>query len=201
VVVLDDTAQGYEDAADPALGARPRDRRQNLVRARTCLLQATTELDRLLKIDPDDDEWRTLLYFMRVRLGAIDFALHTHGYSGLTSRMALSSIKDLYAKTHLSPQILDQMADALLRAKPDSLEDPQLALACAKREITASHSRTPSMLLTLARAFRANGQIEESQATAREGLALLPPFQPRGVKSRIRKLLEIQTRRTTVKPE
>ena len=201
VVVLDDTAQGYEDAADPALGARPRDRRQNLVQARTCLLQATAELDRLLKIDPDDDEWRTLLYFMRVRLGAIDFALHTPGYSGLTSRMALSSIKDLYAKTHLSPQILDQMADALLRAKPDSLEDPQLALACAKREITASHSRTPSMLLTLARAFRANGQIEESQATAREGLALLPPFQPRGVKSRIRKLLEIQTRRTTVKPE
>jgi hypothetical protein len=48
------------------------------------------------------------------------------------------------------------------------------------------------MLLTLAQAFRATGQIEKSRATAREGLALLPPAQPGNVKPRNRKLLEVQ---------
>jgi hypothetical protein len=51
----------------------------------------------------------------------------------------------------------------------------------------------PSMLLTLAQAYRASGQIEKSRTTATEGLALLPALQPGGVKPRIRKLLEIQT--------
>jgi tetratricopeptide (TPR) repeat protein len=194
VVALDDTALGYEDAADPALAAQPADRRKNLTLARNCLAEATDGLERLLKMDPDHDEWRILLSFMQVRLGAIDFALHTRASSDLKTRMALNSIRELYAKGHLSPQILSQAAESLLRAEPASLEDPQLALACAQREVAQSHAKIPSMLLTLAQAYRATGQIEKCRATAREGLVLLPG-QPRGaVKPRIRKLLEIQTR-------
>jgi len=48
------------------------------------------------------------------------------------------------------------------------------------------------MLLTLAQAYRATGQIEKSRATAKEGLALLPAPQPGSVKPRVRKLLQIQ---------
>jgi hypothetical protein len=49
------------------------------------------------------------------------------------------------------------------------------------------------MLLTLAQAYRATGQIEKSRATAKEGLALLAPLQPGSPKPHLRKLLEIQT--------
>jgi hypothetical protein len=52
------------------------------------------------------------------------------------------------------------------------------------------------MLLTLAQAYRASGQIEKSRATAKEGLASLPAVQPGSVKPRIRKLLEIQAQTT-----
>jgi serine/threonine protein kinase len=192
VIVLDDTAIGYEDAADPVLAARTGDRSANLILARKYLAQATAELEGLLKMDPDHDEWRALLYFMQVRLGAIDFALHARGRSDLKTKIALASMKELYSKAHFTAQLLDQLADAFLRAEPASLEDPQLALACVQRETALSHSRTPSMLLTLAQAFRATGQIEKSRATAREGLALLPPAQPGNVKPRNRKLLEVQ---------
>jgi hypothetical protein len=48
------------------------------------------------------------------------------------------------------------------------------------------------MLLTLAQAYRATGQIERSRATANEALALLPAPQAGSVKPRLRKLLEIQ---------
>jgi hypothetical protein len=106
--------------------------------------------------------------------------------------MALGSIRDLYAKAHLSPQTLDQMADAFLRAEPAQLKDSQWALSCAQREVAMSHTKTPTMLLTLAQAYRETGQIEKGRATAREGLALLPGPQPGSVKPRIRKLLEIQ---------
>jgi hypothetical protein len=45
----------------------------------------------------------------------------------------------------------------------------------------------------MAHAYRANGQIEQSRATAREGLALLPPVQPASVKPNLRKLLDLQS--------
>jgi RNA polymerase sigma factor (TIGR02999 family) len=44
VVVLDDTAQGYEDAADPALAAQPGEGRKNLMLARNYLAQARMDL-------------------------------------------------------------------------------------------------------------------------------------------------------------
>jgi tetratricopeptide (TPR) repeat protein len=195
-VALDDTSLGYEDAADPVLAVQPGDRRENLMLARSYLAQATAELERLLKMDPDHDEWRAFLYLMQVRQGAIEFALHARGYSNLKAKTALSSIKELSSRNHSSLQTLDQAADAFLRSEPASLKDPQFALSCVQQEIAVSHTKMPSMLLALAQAYRATGQIEKSRATAKEGLALLAPVQPGGAKPRLRKLLEIQTQPT-----
>lgn len=195
-VALDDAALGYEDAADPALAAQPDDRKKNLMLARNYLAQSTAELERLLKTDPDHDDWRVFLYFMQVRQGAIDFALHTRGYSDSKTKAALSSIKELSLKNHSSRQTLDQAADALLHPEPASLQDPQFALSCVLQEIASSHAKEPSMLLTLAEAYRATGQIDKGRAAAREGLALLAPLQPGGAKPRLRKLLEIQAQPT-----
>jgi hypothetical protein len=87
---------------------------------------------------------------------------------------------------------LDMAASDLLMVEPASLRDPKFAVACAERAVALSHRRIPSMLLTLAQAYRASGQAEKSRVTAQEGLALLPAPQPGSVKPRIRKLLEAQ---------
>ena len=87
---------------------------------------------------------------------------------------------------------LDQAANAFLKAQPASLGDPQFAVSCAERAVALSRRQRPTMLLTLAQAYRATGQTEKRRATAREALALLPAPQPGSVKPNIRKLLEIQ---------
>jgi hypothetical protein len=76
--------------------------------------------------------------------------------------------------------------------EPASLREPQFAVSCSERAVTLNHRKTPSMLLTLAQAYRASGQTEKSRATASEALALLPAPQPGSAKPRIRKLLELQ---------
>jgi hypothetical protein len=53
-----------------------------------------------------------------------------------------------------------------------------------------SRGKIPSGLLALAQAYRACGQIEKSRITAKEGLALLPAFQPGSIKPNICKRLE-----------
>jgi hypothetical protein len=86
--------------------------------------------------------------------------------------------------------VLDQAANAFLTAEPVSLRNPQFAVSCAEREVAMSRGKIPSRLLTLARAYRASGQMEKSRAIVDEGLALLPALVPGSVKPNIRKLLE-----------
>lgn len=103
-------------------------------------------------------------------------------------------MKELARKDTVSAAVLDHAANAFLKVEPASLKDPQFALTCAEREIALSHGKSPSMLLTLAQAYRATGQMEKSAAAAQEGLALLPAVRPGNVKPNIRKLIEIQDR-------
>ena len=192
-VVLEDEAAGFENAADPALGATPDDRRRNLESAERLLTQAAALLDRMLKHDPSNDNWKAVWADGQVRIGTIQAILHAPGGSTALAKRGVAVLKDLAKKDQASPMILDQAAKAFLRVEPASLREPQLAVSCAERSVVLSHGMMPSMLLTLAQAYRASGQIEKSRTTATEGLALLPALQPGGVKPRIRKLLEIQT--------
>jgi NifU-like protein involved in Fe-S cluster formation len=86
--------------------------------------------------------------------------------------------------------LVTRVLEHLDRTAKDSRGDrqTQLGLVDAYNDIELSRRKVPSMLLTLAQAYRAAGQIEKSRATAKEGLALLPG----SVKPRLRKLLEIQ---------
>jgi hypothetical protein len=79
--------------------------------------------------------------------------------------------------------------------EPASFKDPLFSVSCAERAVTLTHRKLPSMLLTLAQAYRAAGQIDKSRSAAQEGLALLPASQPGSTKPRLRKLLENQTAR------
>ena len=190
VTVLDDEARSYEDAADPVVAAKPGDRRVNLSLAEKSLVQAATDIERLLTQDRTNGVWKAFLASIQVRIGVLRANLQTPRASPDLSRKGLATLKEVAEKGQVSPMVLDQAANAFLTAEPVSLRNPQFALSCAEREVAMSRGKIPSRLLTLARAYQASGQMERSRATAEEGLALLPALQPGSVKPNIRKLLE-----------
>jgi tetratricopeptide (TPR) repeat protein len=191
-VVMNDEAMGFEVAADPALAVEGSDRRQNLAAAEKPLTQTIEIIDKMLKQDPSNENWKLLLADAQVRLGTIQSILRTAGDSGTLAKKGLAAFKNLTIRDHASAMTLDQAASAFLKVEPASLRDPQFAVSCSERAVALSHRQMPSLLLTLAQAYRASGQIEMSRATAREGLALLPATQPGSLIPRLRKLLEIQ---------
>ena len=191
-VVLDNMSEGFEDAADPALAVAGGSRRKNLAAAQNLLAQQLNVLNKMLKLDPSNESWKELSAYAQVRLATAQTILHSNGDAGTLAKTGIAVLRDYAKNGQASPLTLDRAANAFLIVEPAALRDPQFAVSCAERAVVLSHRQTPSMLLTLAQAYRAAGQTEKSRATAREGLALLPALQPGSVKPRIRKLLEIQ---------
>jgi hypothetical protein len=191
-VVLDDEAVGFEDAANPVLGASPGDQRKDLAAAEKLLAQMVTLMESMLKQDPSNENWKALLADAQVRLGATNSILHAPGDSGTLAKKGIATLRDMAQKDRASPMILDEAANAFLKAEPAYLRDPRFAVSCAEREVALSRRQMPSMLLTLAQAYRASGQMEMGRAAAKEGLSLLPALPPGSVKPNIRKLLEVE---------
>jgi tetratricopeptide (TPR) repeat protein len=188
---LDQEVRDFETAADPALGASAHERRRNLAAAEQPLTQDVAVMEAILKRDPSKDELKPFLANRKVHLGAIQFILHSKDDSIGLAKRGLADLRNLAENNQNSPTFLSLAADGFLIAEPASLKDPQLAVLCAERAVDLSHRKLPSRLLTLAQAYRADGQSEKSRATAKEGLALLPVPQPGSVNPRIRKLLEM----------
>jgi tetratricopeptide (TPR) repeat protein len=191
-VVLDDESRGFEAAADPDLAATSGSRRGNLAAEEDVLAQQMAILKQMLKQDPSNENWRVLDADVQIHLATVQTILHTAGDSAAQAKAGVAALRDLAKKDQASPMTLDQAAEDLLKVEPTSLGDPQFAVSCAERAVALSRRQRPTMLLTLAQAYRATGQTEKSRATAREALALLPAPQPGSVKPNIRKLLEIQ---------
>jgi tetratricopeptide (TPR) repeat protein len=191
-VVLNDDAVVFESASDPLVGASTQYRTRNLADAARTLAQTIDLTQKMLKQDPANENWRSVLADAQVRLAVVRSRLHTAGDSAALANAGIGTFTDLARNDQASPMILDQAARALTVVVPVSLRDPALAEACAERAVTLSHRRMPSMLLTLAQAYRAAGQIEKSRAAGKEGLALLPAPQRANAQSNLRKLLEAQ---------
>jgi tetratricopeptide (TPR) repeat protein len=191
-VVLNFEAQGYETAADPALSAAGSGRKRNLAVAEKLWTQELAIIDQAIKRDSLDEDLQLSRADALLRLGTIHSILHSVADSAAMAKKGIAGLKELARKEQASSLILDMAASDLLMVEPASLRDPRFAAACAERAVALNHRKTPSMLLTLAQAYRASGQTEKSRATASEALALLPAPQPGSAKPRIRKLLELQ---------
>jgi hypothetical protein len=195
-ISLDDEALDYETAADPALGATAAGRLQSLEAAQKILSEELAVVENMLKLNGSQDEWRPIRADVQVRLGSTRSVLHSVSASAELVRRGLAELKALAAKDQVSPDILESAAEDYLTAEPPILRNPQLALSYSERAVAQSHRRVPSILLTLAQAYRATDQMEKSRATAMEGLALLPAGQTGIPKSRLRKLLEVLVQRS-----
>ncbi len=189
---LNDEAMAYEAAADPATAAPGSSRRHNLEAAEKLLIQIAAIMDHAMKVAPSNEAWKAIQADAQVRLATVQFNLHGTGASWELAKSGVATLKSLASKDQASPTVLEQAAYDLLKVEPASFKDPQFALTCAERAAALTHQKTPSILLTLARAYRATGQIDKSRAAAAEGLALLAPLHPGAAKPRLRKLLEIQ---------
>jgi eukaryotic-like serine/threonine-protein kinase len=194
VVVLDEEATSYEDASDPLWAVSPAERSRNLSLAEKGLKQAAASLARIISQDKTDIEKSAYLGLFQVRIGTIEAILNSPTASEELSRKGLAALRQAAENRDASPLILEQAASAFLMVKPASLKDARFALACAEREVAGKLEQMPFRLLTLARAYRAVGQIEKSRTTAEKGLALLPASQTGKTKSNIRRLLEFQAR-------
>ena len=193
-VILNDEALGFETAAEPALAAAGGDRRLSLATDEQLLIRTAEIIDKMLKQDPSNENWRTVQADAQVRLATVQSILHTSGARKELAKAGIATLKDLAMKSQASPMTLNQAANALLKVEPAFLRDPEFAVLCAERSVALSRWQTPSLLLTLAQAYRAAGQIDKSRTAASEGLALLPPSQPGSVRPRLRKLLEIEAK-------
>jgi tetratricopeptide (TPR) repeat protein len=196
-VVMDDEAGSYDDAAGTVLaapGIDPEGRRRNLRMAKALYAETISILDRLLKLNPANDRWQTYRAYAQVKVGTMGLELHEPGDWAAMSRQGMDFMRAAVRNPDASAMALDNAGNSALDVEPVSLRDPALALDCAERGVALSHRQSASALESLARAYRAAGQVEKSRATAKEGLALLPAYRAGEPKARVRKLLEYQLR-------
>ncbi|MFY9852864.1 MAG: hypothetical protein WAK26_03180, partial [Terracidiphilus sp.] len=190
---LDHLAAIYEAAADPELEPSADAQRRNLTAAEPVLLRENAVLKRMQQ-SSSQQYLRLSMADAQVRLGIVQYRLRKDPSAAGLVRSGLSDLEQICARNQNSAGVLNKEAKDLLQAEPASVRNPKLALGYAARAVEFSHHKVPDMLLTLARAYRAKGQIDLSRATAREGLALLPQPPPHAAPTNMRRLLEKQTR-------
>ena len=182
----------YQNAADPALAEVPSDKRRNLLMARKFAEQEAATIQQILEHDTSHQDWKAELASVQAQIASIQDALHEPGNSETLSKKPLAIMRTFAIKDHASVRLIGLYIAALLADPPALLEDRQLAVSLSEREVVLTHHKDIPSLLWLAQVYRAAGQTNKSRATAKEGLALLPPLQPRGRKTNMQKLLEIQ---------
>ena len=193
-VILDDQAVSFENAANPVLASPTNnmgaDRLRNLAAAEKLYAQFASIFETILKKDPTNESWKVNHASAEVHLGTLQQQLHMPGDSADTSRKGFTTLREMAGSPEASPYVLDQATSAAIMIEPQELRDPAFAVQIAERGVAISHRKTASWLLSLAQAYRADGQTAKSVATAQEGLRLLPPLKPGTLKPRMRKLFE-----------
>ena len=184
-------ADTYADMLNPLLNpGGQKDRRANALRALQLIEGSIPTIERLVSLDPSNQDWAAYLAYEKTMLGTLKQEL---GRSDEGAHLASSGIVSLrqFASTYeVSEDALIHITTVMLTVLPVQLRDSRLAVQYAERLAALSHRKDPNCLLLLSQAYRADGQSEKARATAQEGLALLPPSVPGMRAGRCRVLLE-----------
>jgi tetratricopeptide (TPR) repeat protein len=199
-VILDDEAVGLEAAANPALAAPASDKRKALAQACDTLREIISIMDKMLRQDPTNENWKFVRASAQVRLATDESTLNQGQDAESLARAGLAAYRELAQSKDASAMVLESAASAFSRVQPVALRDTKFAVTCAERAVDASHRQRPAVLLTLAQALHAAGELEKARQVAKEGLALLPPQQGGVVRSNIRKQLELEAQAGATSP-
>jgi hypothetical protein len=192
--ILWDMASSYDYASDPQLSPDAAVRSRALRMAEQLWRRETECIDEILRAAPTHNDWQIEQAAAQANLAATQLKLHESAGAAEVERSALAVLKRQAEGPKASSRDVELAVAALLKAEPRSLFDPMLAVSLAERGVTLSHRKAPDCLLYLAQAYRAAGQPEKAHAAAQEGLSLLPAPNPGSPNSRIRKLLEVESR-------
>ncbi|WP_109487088.1 serine/threonine-protein kinase [Occallatibacter savannae] len=185
-------AEAYQERASgifPEEGANPRTDAANALKV---LLDQRSVLEQILRVEPHNGNWESKLGMVLIDIGRQQRALHLENGSLDVEQRGLTILKEVAQRPDAQAYQLFDAANGLITVEPPSLREPALAVKYAERIVERSSYHNPEFLLTLANAYRANGETEKARAAAKRGLELLPPETSTTVMSRVRKLLRAQ---------
>jgi tetratricopeptide (TPR) repeat protein len=191
-IQLMNEADVYLDLLDPDLNPN-RDKDREHARMGIELLDRSTGiLQRLVAVDPKNQGWAMNLAHSKVVSSTLKQGQPGRAGSVLSVAPDLAALVAGASRPDVSLPTLDHATSALLMVLPERLRDPGQAVQFAEQMVSQTRRRKPAFILSLAQAYRSAGLADKARATAREGLALLPPPGPGASKPRLRKLLEVE---------
>jgi hypothetical protein len=179
---------------NPELNPHRENQQQDRQQAIELLRRSVAIRERLVHVDPNNQNWSADFGNESSLLGTL---LQADGKTAEGIQLATSGIARLRAVSATadpSIHVLDQATSASLIVLPMRLRDTHWTIHNAERVVDLTHRKRADFLLTLAQAYRADGQLEKGVAAANEGLALLLPVSPGARIVRNRKLLEFEAR-------
>jgi len=182
-------ASGDDDDTDPRI---PLDK-ATLERAQAAALdlqqRSVTILDALLKSAPNDTYYRMNLLDAELHIARVKRAQNKIAEAVALEAKYIPAMREMISQPDLLSDVYYGLADALATAS-GPLRDTKAAAEYASKAVAMSHHQDPLILLRLAEATRANGQLDPCHAAAREGLALLAPLKRDQKTPRLMRLLE-----------
>lgn len=182
-------AEAYQERAAGIFPEEGASRMADAAHALQILSEQRFRLEEILRIEPHNANWESKLGIVLIDIARQQHALHRPEGSLELAQKGLAILTEVAGRPDALAYQLFDAANGLIDVEPESLRQPALAVKYAERIVADTDYRNPEFLLTLAKAYRADGQPAKARATAKTGLALLPSQTSATVMSRVRKLL------------
>jgi serine/threonine protein kinase len=185
-------AEAYKERAAGIFPEEGASRIADAANALKVLSEQRSRLEEILRVEPHNGNWESKLGMVLIDVGRQQRALQQLKGSLELAQKGLAILTEVARRPDAQAYQLFDAANGFITVEPSTLREPALAVKCAERIVEGSYHHNPEFLLTLAEAYRADGQPAKARAAAKAGLELLPPETSTTVMSRVRKLLHAQ---------
>jgi tetratricopeptide (TPR) repeat protein len=193
MVVVENESEVYLDRMDPVLNPGNREVAADRGRAEALMTRSLALQEELVRRNPSELSVRSQLANERVLQATMEYERTPSRSSAAIAAAGIAALREMARPADTTPFVLDEASSALLWVKPESLREPKETIDYAQRALALIPGK-PVYSLTLAQAYRAEGDVPKARETARKGLALLAPLRAGEAASRAQKLLEWELR-------